>query len=78
MGLVTNPNNVQVKEVNPGRILHTHHQEDLKIRRQSLTVRDTLRHGDMKLIKEMLEVRTTQSDVGLATMSVTMLHIVIQ
>ena len=42
-------------------------QEDLKIRRQRRTVRDTLRHGVMKLIKEVLEVPTTQSGAGHAT-----------
>ena len=68
MGLVTNPKNVQVKEVNQGGVLHTHQQEeslnlgrrlmhkDLKIRRQRPTIKDTLNHGDVKLIKEVLEV----------------------
>ena len=90
MGLVTKPNNVQVKEVNQGGVLHTHQQEepmnlgrrqmheDLKIRRQRPTVRDTLKHGDMKLIKEVLEVSKTQSSVGHATMLVTFLHIVVR
>ena len=89
VGLFTKPKNVQVKEVNRGRVLPTHQQEepmnlgrpmqeDLKIRRQSPTIRDTLRHGDMKLIKEVLEVPTTQSDVGHATMLVTLLHIVVR
>ena len=89
MGLVTKPKSVQVKEVNQGRVLPTHQQEepvnlgrpmqeDLKIRRQSPTIRDTLRHGDMKLIKEVLEVPTAQLDVGHATMFVTLLHIVIR
>ena len=90
MGLVTKPKNVQVKEVNRGRVFPTHQQEepvklgrrpmqeDFKIRRQSPTVKDTLRHGDMKLIKEVLEVPTTQSDTGHATMLVTLLHIVIR
>ena len=64
MGLVTKPKNVQVKEVNQGGVLHTHQQEDLKIRRQRPTVRDTLRHGEMKLIKEVLEVPKAQSDAG--------------
>ena len=71
MGLVTKPKNVQVKEVNRGGALHTQNeeepmnlgrrpmQEDLKIRRQRPIARDTLRHGDMKLIKEVLEVPTT-------------------
>ena len=70
VGLVTKPKNVQVKEVNQGRILPTHKQEepvnhgrrpmqeDLEIRRQRPTVKDTLRHGDMKLIKEVLKVPT--------------------
>ena len=90
MGLVTNPKNVQVKEVNQGGVLHTHQQEelvklgrrpmqeDLKIRIQMLTFRDTLGHGEMKLIKEVLEFPTAQSDVGHATMLVTLLHIVVR
>ena len=78
MGLVTKPKNVQVKEVNQGGVLHTHQQEDLKIKRQRPTVRDTLRHGDMKLIKEVLEVQTTQSGTGHVTMLVTLLHIVVR
>ena len=89
MGLVTKPKNVQVKEVNQGGVLHTHQQEepvnlgrsmqeDLKIRKQRPTVRDTLKHGDMKLIKEVLEVSKTQSSVGHATMLVTFLHIVVR
>ena len=41
------------------------------------TFKDTLRYGDMKLIKEVLEVPTTQSGVGHATMLFTLLHIVI-
>ena len=69
VGLVTNPKNVQVKEVNQGGVLHTRQQEDFKIRRQIPIIRDTLRHGDMKLIKEVLEVPTTQSDVGHAIKS---------
>ena len=64
MGLATKPKNVQVKEVNQGGVLHIHQQEDLKIRNQIPTVRDTLKHGEMKLIKEVLEVPTAQSDVG--------------
>ena len=75
MDLVTDPKNVQVKEANQGGFLHTHQQEDLKIKRQRPTVRDTLRHGDMKLIKEVLEVPTTESGVGHATMLVISLHI---
>ena len=90
MGLVTKSKSVQVKEVNRGRVLPIHQQEelvnlgrrpmqeDLKIRRQRPTVRDTLRHGDMNLIKEVLEVPTNQSDPEHATMLVTLLHIVIQ
>ena len=70
--------NVPVKEVKQEGVLHTHQQEDLKIRRQMSTVKDTLKHGEMKLIKEVLEAPTTQSDVGLATMSVTLLHIVVR
>ena len=69
--------NVPVKEVKQEGVLHTHQQEDLKIKRQMSTVRDTLKHGEMKLIKEVLEVPTAQSDVGHATMLVTLLHIVI-
>ena len=56
--------NVPVKEVNQEGVLHTYQQEDLKIRRQMSTVRDTLKHGEMKLIKEVLEAPTIQSDVG--------------
>ena len=79
MVFVTNLKNVQVKEVNQGGVLHTHQQEEpmnlgrrpmqeyLKVRRQRPIVRDTLIHGDMKLIKEVLEVPTTQSDAGHAT-----------
>ena len=48
--------NVLVKEVSQEGVLHIHQQEDLKIRRQMSTVRDMLRHGEMKLIKEVLEV----------------------
>ena len=58
MGLDTNPMNVPVKEVNQEGVLHTHRQEDLKIRRQMSTVKDTLKHGEMKLIKEVLEAPT--------------------
>ena len=64
--------NVPIKEVNQEGVLHTHQQEYLKIRRQMSTVRDTLRHGEMKLIKEVLEVPTAQSDVGHAIMLVTL------
>ena len=70
--------NVPVKVVKQEGVLHSHQQEDLKIRRQMSTVKDTLKHGEMKLIKEVLEAPTTQSDVGLATMSVTLLHIVVR
>ena len=70
--------NVPVKEFNQEGVLHTYQQEDLKIRRQMSTVRDTLKHGEMKLIKEVFEAPTAQSDVGLATMSVTLLHIVVR
>ena len=59
--------NVPVKEVKQEGVLHTHQQEDLKIRRQIPTVRDTLRHGEMKRIKEVLEVPTTQLGAGHAT-----------
>ena len=81
MGLVTNPKNVKVKEVNQGGVLHTHQQEEpmnlggrllhknLNIRRQN-----TLKYGGMKLIKEVLEVQTTQSGAGHAAMLVTLLH----
>ena len=69
--------NVPVKEVKQEEVLHTHQQEDLKIRRQMPTVRDTLRHGEMKRIKEVLEVPTTQSGAGHVTMLVTLLHIVV-
>ena len=77
MGLVINPKNVQVKEVNQGGVLHTDEQEDSKIRIQRHKVRDTLNHGDMKLIKEVLEVPTNNLGVGHATMFVTLLHILI-
>ena len=40
-------------------------------------VRDMLRHGEMKLIKEVLEVPTAQSGAGNAPMLVTLLLIVI-
>ena len=55
--------NVPVKEVNQEGILHTHQQEDLKIRSQMSTIRD----GEMKLIKEVLEVPTAQLGAGHAT-----------
>ena len=70
--------NVPVKEVKQEEVLHTHQQEDLKMRRQMSTIKDTLKHGEMKLIKEVLEAPTAQSDVGHATMSVTLLHIVVR
>ena len=72
MGLVTKPKNVQVKEVIQEGVLHIHNQEDLNIRRQMSIVRDMLKHGEMKLIKEVLEVPTAQSGVGHATMLVTL------
>ena len=77
VGLVTKPKNVQVKEVNQEGVLHIHQQEDLKIRRQIYIVKDTLNHGEIKFIKEVLEAPTAQSDVGHATMLVRLLHIVI-
>ena len=89
MDLVTKPKNVQVKEVNRGRVLPIHQQEepmnlgrrpmqeDLKIRRQRPTIRATLKNGGMKLIKEVLQVPTAQSSVGRETMLVTLLHIVV-
>ena len=40
-------------------------------------VKETLKHGEMKLIKEVLEVPIAQSDVGHATMLVTLLHIAV-
>ena len=55
--------NVPVKEFNQEGTLLTHQQEDLKIRSQMSTIRD----GEMKLIKEVLEAPTAQSDVGHAT-----------
>ena len=70
--------NVPVKEVKQEGVLHTHQQEDLKIRRQMSTVKDTLKHGEMKFIKEVLEVPIAQLDVGHATMLVTLLHIAIR
>ena len=69
---------MQVKEVNQEGVLHIHQQEDLKIKNQMPTVRDTLKHGEMRLIKEVLEVPTAQSNVGHATMLVTLLHIVVR
>ena len=69
---------VPVKEVKQEEVLYTHQQEDLKIRRQMSTVRDTLRHGDMKRIKEVLEVPTAQSSVGHETMGVILLHMVVR
>ena len=89
MRLVTNPKNVQVKKINQVRALPTHQQEELvnlgrpmqeylKIRRQMPTIKDTLRHGDMKSIKEVLEVIIAQLGVGHAIMLVTFLHIVVQ
>ena len=59
--------NVLVKEVKQEGVLHTHQQEDLKIRRQMSTVKDTLKHGEMKLIREVLEVPTAQLGAGHAT-----------
>ena len=44
----------------------------MKIRRKRPTVRDTLKDGEMKLIKEVLEVPTTQSSAGHVTMLVTL------
>jgi len=58
VGLATKPKNAKVKEVNQEGVLHIHQQEDLKIIRQIPTVKDTLRHGEMNLIKEVLEVPT--------------------
>ena len=78
MGLATKPKNVQVKEVNQEGVLHIHQQEDLKIRRQMPTVMDMLRHGEMKLIKEVLEVPIARSGAGHAIMLVTLLHIVLR
>ena len=59
--------NVPVKEVNQEGVLHTYQQEDLKIRRQMPTVRDMLRHGETKWIKEVLEVPTAQLGASHAT-----------
>ena len=64
MGLVTNPKNVKVQEVIQGGVLHTKQQECLNIKIQRPIIRDSLRHGEMKLIKEVLEVPTTQSGAG--------------
>ena len=55
--------NVPVKEFNQEGILHTHQQEYLKIRSQMSTIRD----GEMKLIKEVLEAPTAQLGAGHAT-----------
>ena len=65
MGLATKPKNVQVKEVNQEGVLHIHQQEYLKIRRQMPIVRDMLRHGELKLIKEVLEVPTARLDADM-------------
>ena len=76
--MVTKPKSVQVKEVNQGRVLHTHQQEepvnlgipmneDLKIRRKRPIVRDNFRHGDMNLIKEVLKSPMTQLDARQVT-----------
>ena len=90
MGLVTKTKSVQVKEFDRGRFLPIDQQEEpvnlgrrpmqeyLKIRIQRPIVKDTIRHGDMNLIKEVLEALTNQSDVGLLTMLVTLMHIVIR
>ena len=90
VGLVTKPKNVQVKEVSQEGVLHIHQQEEwvnlgrrpmqeyLNMRIQRPIVIDILRNGDMRLIKEVLEVPTTQSGVGHATMLVTLLHISIR
>ena len=67
MGLDTKPMNVPVKEVNQEEVLRTYQQEDLKIRRQMPTIGDMLRHGEMKWIKEVLEVPTAQLSAGHAT-----------
>ena len=88
MVLDTKPKNVLVKEVNQGRVLPTHQQEpvnlgrpmqeDLNIRRKIPIVKDTLRHGDMNSIEEVLEVPTTQSDAVHVTILVTLLLIAIR
>ena len=59
--------NVPVKEVNQEGVLHTYQQEDLNIRRQMPTVRDMLKHGEMKRIKEVLEVPTAHLGANHAT-----------
>ena len=78
MGLATKPKNLQVKEVNQEGVLHIPQQEDLKIIRQRTRFRDTLNNGDMKFIKEVLEVPTSQSGTEHAIVLVTLLHIVIR
>ena len=55
--------NVPVKEVNQEGILHSHQQEDFKIRSQMSRIRD----GEMKLIREVLEAPTAQLGAGHAT-----------
>ena len=88
MGLDTKPKNVLVKEVNQEGLLHTLQQEELvnigrrkiqiffKIKRQEPTVKDILKDGEKKLIKEVMEVSPTQSGVGHATDLITLQHIV--
>ena len=71
MGLDTKPKNFPVKEVNQEGVLHTLRQEELvnigrrqiqkflKIKRQEPTVKDILKDGENKLIKEVMEVSPT-------------------
>ena len=68
MVLGTNPKSVQVKEINQGGVPYTHQQEEsvnlgrrpqqevLKTEREEPTVKDILKDGEKKLIKEVMEV----------------------
>ena len=88
MGLDKKPKNVLVKEVNKEGVLHTLLQEELvnigkrqiqkflKTKRQEPTVKDILKDGEKKLIKEVMEVSWAQLRVRHATDLSTKLKIV--
>ena len=88
MGLGTKPKSVQAKEINQGGVPYTCQQEEsvnlgrrpqqevLKIKREEPIVKDMLKDGEKKLIKEVMEVSPAQSGVGHATDLVTLQHIV--
>ena len=71
-----------------GRVPYTHQQEEsvklgrrtqqevLKIKREEPTVKDMLKDGENKLIKEVMEVSPAQSGASHATDLVTLQHIV--